>query len=176
MQGSRGFTLVEVTVATGILAAFLLAVGAIALGSRPFAVRSDATRFDALVAAARAVAASSGNGATLAFVSGGGGAGTTARLYAGRPNGGAMRLTSLAPVRLRAEVRAKNVGRPPFAIFFSSAGYATAASGSYAPGSFLASEPPCPVPSPGAAVVTFSAGRAGESRTLPCPSAVGASP
>lgn len=161
--------------ATGILAAFLLAVGAIALGSRPFAVRSDATRFDALVAAARAVAASSGNGATLAFVSGGG-AGSTVRLYSGRPNGGGMRSTSLAPVRLRAEVRAKNVGRPPFAIFFSSAGYATAASGSYGPGSLLASEPPCPVPSPGASVVTFSAGRGGESRTLPCPSGVGASP
>ncbi len=176
MRDSRGYTLVEVTVATGILAVFLLAVGAIALGSRPFAVRSDATRFDALVAAARAVASSGGNGATLAFVPVGGSAGATARLYAGRPNGGPMRPTSLAPVRLRTEIRAKNVGRPPFSLFFSSAGYATAASGSYAPGSYLASEPPCPVPSPGTAVVTFSAGRAGESRTLPCPAAGGASP
>ena len=66
-----GFTLAETAVTLAILA--MLAAGAVwMLGTHPGSVMRATDDFDAALASARAIAATSGNGATLAFLPRGG--------------------------------------------------------------------------------------------------------
>ncbi|MFN2528867.1 MAG: prepilin-type N-terminal cleavage/methylation domain-containing protein [Candidatus Baltobacteraceae bacterium] len=57
----RGFTLIEMAIATGILAMLVLAGAAFALGKRPMAMRQGAVEFSAQLQAALSLAAASGN-------------------------------------------------------------------------------------------------------------------
>ena len=177
-ESERGFSLVEVVIAVAI-AAVLLAAGGIWLGGmHPGALRNAADDFDAELGVARATAASSGNGATIAILpridAQGTHDGFTLRVYTGRPNAAnAVRPANAMAVISSATVSEKTFGNPPFAIFLSSAGHPTGLA-SYpavdAQGNpafdVIAAQPPCPA---GGIVLTFAnAQGARETRTLQC--------
>ncbi len=175
MEGERGYTLIEVVVAVAIAALLLAAGGVWLLGMRPGALPQAAHDFDADLNAARALASSTGNGATIAFLPRSGHDGFQLRVYRGRPTAAdAVRASNVMPLISDASVREATFGSPPFALFFSSAGapsgiaaYPTVrADGSvrFAP---IAAQPPCP---PGGTIVlTFgNAQGAHASRTLRC--------
>ncbi len=175
----RGFTLLEVLVTVAILA-LLLAAGAWTLSLHPSALAAAADDVDAALASARAIAASSGNGATLVFAPRTDGrgnrlAGFTLRVYSGRPDApGTVRATSAMPVVADASVRERTLGTPPFSLFVDSAGDASGAS-SYpaidaegnASFAVIAQEPACP---PGGFTLTLRnpQSRASATRTLSC--------
>ena len=94
---------------------------------RPAALRGALDDFDSNLAAAKALAASSGNGATLVFAPQTGGApGFTLRVYSGRPTAsGAVTTTNTMAAISATSVSEAHFGNPPFAIFLNSAGYPT---------------------------------------------------
>ena len=174
--GQRGFTLVELVVAVGIVA--LLAVAAtLSLALRPGALRATVASFDASFATARAIAATSGNGATIVVAprsdAHGRLPGFTLRIYRGRPTAAnAVALADVPAVVAEADVREAALGAPPFAIFLSSAGnasglasYPTFASDGTPRFAPIAAQPPCPS---GGLSLTFSSAHASQTRVLPC--------
>ncbi|MGA3036254.1 MAG: hypothetical protein ABSE64_02120 [Vulcanimicrobiaceae bacterium] len=148
--------LIETIVCVMIVVVLMAALGANTLGRKAYAIRAAVQSFSAFLDDARAVAQTSGSGATIAIASDGNG-GFTAALYAYRPLEGAV--TSSAPVRtLRG-----NVALTPVAIFISSSGTVSAAAWTPSDGS-LALEPTCDT----AISLTF----ADEAHTIPCEDAV----
>jgi prepilin-type N-terminal cleavage/methylation domain-containing protein len=143
----RGFTLIELLVVVGIVAVLLIAAGAFALGQRNYEIKAAGDRFDSLVDAARAIARSSGNGATLTVVKGGGGSGFVARVLSGRPNDLlAMKYSAIPALESNASIKETSDlnTEPPFAIFVNSRGNMSAASGWIFPDSgTIAQEPTC---------------------------------
>ncbi len=146
---------------------------------RPGALRGALDDFDSNVAAAKALAASSGNGATLVFAPQTGGApGFTLRVYAGRPNASnAVTATNTMAAISSTSVKEAHFGNPPFAIFLSSAGYPTGTANypsldaqENPTFNVIAQQPPCPS---GGIVLTFtSAQGVTATRTLPCNTSV----
>ncbi|HKU68716.1 MAG TPA: hypothetical protein VJP85_13140, partial [Candidatus Baltobacteraceae bacterium] len=100
----RGTTLLEVLLTAAIAMLIAAAVFGFARGSRAFAMRSAISQFDAALAYAQALAANSGNGATLVFqpraISGGAVLpGFKLVVYSGRPtSAGALAQAAIAPV------------------------------------------------------------------------------
>lgn len=143
----RGFTLIEVLVVVGIVALLVLAVGAFALGQRNYEIKAASDRFDSLVDAARAIARSSGNGATLTVVKGAGGTGFVARVLNGRPNNvPAMAYANIPALESNASIKETSDlnTEAPFAIFVNSRGNMSAAAGWVYPDSgTIAQEPTC---------------------------------
>lgn len=178
MESQRGFTLVEVVAAVAILALLCSAAVAMSLAQRPGALRAATSGFDASLAAARALAATSGNGATMAFAprtDGRGNAlpGFTLTIYRGRPNAaGAVTPSTVPPLVGDADLRERALGAPPFTLFLSSAGDPSGRAGypqfdargvaTFAP---LPAQPPCP---PGGFELTFSGAHAVQTRSLAC--------
>lgn len=149
-------------IAVAIAAILLVAGGVWMLSLRPGALRGAVNDFDGALAAARQLAATSGNGATLAFVPRSDGAhGFVLRVYSGRPNAAnAVTATNTMAVLSNATVSEATYGSPPFAIFLSSAGYPTGkASYPTVDGSgnatfpIVAKQPACPL---GGIVLTFT--------------------
>ncbi|MDP9025660.1 MAG: prepilin-type N-terminal cleavage/methylation domain-containing protein, partial [Candidatus Eremiobacteraeota bacterium] len=109
-KGQRGFTLVELVVAVACAVLLLAAGGTLVAGMHPGALRNAADDFDASLAAARALAASSGNGATMAVLprvdaKGNQLAGFVLRVYAGRPNAaGAVQAANVMAVESSAGI------------------------------------------------------------------------
>ncbi|MDQ2871727.1 MAG: prepilin-type N-terminal cleavage/methylation domain-containing protein [Candidatus Eremiobacteraeota bacterium] len=168
----RGYTLIEFAVACAILAVLLAAAARYSLGARPASLHAAILQADALTAQARAVAQTSGNGATLLVVPQAQGVSVT--LYAGRPDGRPMSATGAPPLVLNLEADGGSLGKPPFAVFFSSSGSATG-SPRYPQGAFdpanpplLPSQPPCPDQGRQAVILTFESAGRSESLTLPC--------
>jgi len=176
VDGQRGFTLVEMVVAVGIVA-LLAVVVTLSLALRPGALRATVASFDASFATARAIAATSGNGATIVVTprndAHGRLPGFTLRIYRGRPTvANAVTLADAPALIADADVREATLGAPPFAIFLSSAGNASGLAAyptfaqdgapQFAP---LASQPPCPS---GGLSLTFSSAHASQTRVLPC--------
>ncbi len=170
-----GFTLLEMVVAIGIAVVLLVAGGFWMLSMRPAALRGALDDFDSNLAAAKALAASGGNGATLVFAPQTGGApGFTLRVYAGRPNASnAVTATNTMAAISATSVSEVHFGKPPFAIFLNSAGYPTGtdnypsldAQGNPA-FNVIAQQPPCPS---GGIVLTFTSPQGvTATRTLPC--------
>lgn len=174
----RGFTLLELAIAVGILA-LLAAAGAWAFSLHPDALASATDDVDAALASARAIASASGNGATVVFAPRTAGAGFSVRVYTGRPNApGAVVPTNAMPVVADANVHEAKLGDPPFAIFIDSAGdasgqaaYPAFDAGGAARFSVIAQEPACPS---GGFVLTISIVTPPVSRTraLPCRNAL----
>jgi len=115
-------------------------------GDRAFAAQSAATIFDAELAHARALAATSGGTVTLAFTPASPGPGVVLSL--------APETDGAPPETLRADVSEAALGGPPLSISVDSYGHATG---------------PQPCPAPGGYTLTFSAGPGVQTRFLPCP-------
>jgi prepilin-type N-terminal cleavage/methylation domain-containing protein len=175
--GQRGFTLVEMVVAVGIVAVLTVAA-TLSLALRPGALRATIASFDASFATARAIAATSGNGATMVVLPRTDGHGNhlpgfTLRIYRGRPTAAnAVTLADAPALVADADVREATLGTPPFAIFLSSAGNASglAAYPTTAPDGSpqfdpIAKQPPCPS---GGLMLTFASSHASQTRVLPC--------
>jgi prepilin-type N-terminal cleavage/methylation domain-containing protein len=126
-EREAGFTLVEFVIAVAIATMLLAAGGAWMLSMRPGALRNAVNDFDSALAAARQLAATSGNGATLAFVPRTDNArGYELRVYSGRPTTStAVIATSIRASVSEATISEATLGAPPFAIFLSSAGNPT---------------------------------------------------
>jgi len=148
--------LIETIVCVAIAIILTAALSANMLGRNTYAIRAAVQSFSAFLDDARAVAQTSGTGATIAITSGTNG-GFTATLYPYRPLEGAD--LSSAPVRtLRGEV-----SLTPVAIFISSSG--TVSAGSWTPSNgALDLEPACDT----AISLTFGT----EAHTIPCQEAV----
>jgi type II secretory pathway pseudopilin PulG len=154
-RSERAATLIETLLAVAILALLVGSLGALFEGRRAYAVRSAVLGMQGLVADARAVAQSSGTGATVVIAAAGGG--FTATLYPYRPLPG-------ADLGLRAvRTLAGEVALTPLAVFISSSGTASAAAWS-PPSGTLATEPPCN----GSIGLQFSDGFTTESHAIPC--------
>lgn len=174
----RGFTLLEVIVATAV-AVMLLAAGVWTMATHPAALVSASDDLDAALAAARSIAASSGNGATLVFAPHGVN-GFSLRLYRGRPNAvGAVTASTFAQIISEASVREHTLGAPPFSLFIDSAGDASGSAQypTFDPSgdpifSTIAREPPCPL---GGFVLTLESPQSSATvtRALPCAVAAG---
>src|SRR5579862_6328896 len=135
VRTQRGFTLIETIVAVAIIAILLAAGGVWMLGMRPGALAQATNDYDAALASARAIASTSGNGATLAFVPRLDGgrrlSGFTLRVYSGRPASiNAVQATTAMPVESDAAISEKTLGALPFAIFIGASGHVSGA-GSY---------------------------------------------
>ncbi len=112
--GERGFTLIEVVVAVGIIATTLAAGVGLSLASRSFGVAAAATEFDHLLDSARTISHQV-QGATIAFVPDAYGDGTEVRVYAGTTNGTPV-ATTLPPLYTHAMIEeVESLGKPPFA-------------------------------------------------------------
>ncbi len=141
----RGFTLLEVLMATGALGILALALGSFSLGTRPGVVDASGAALPAVVARARALARASGDGATLAFAPSE--LGFSLTLSPHRPIPGSL-FGATRPERIetfRAYLASSTSGTEPFAIFISSAGTASWAAWSASSGP-LESEPGCAAP------------------------------
>ena len=114
----RGFTLVELIVAVGIVAV-LAAGGALALGQHPMSSSTAFAQLRAQIEAAKMLAAASGDGATIAVTAAG--SGFRSRVFSGRPDG-VLTPSQLAPVDSQAAIAEESAGAPPFSLFVSSAG------------------------------------------------------
>jgi prepilin-type N-terminal cleavage/methylation domain-containing protein len=150
MEGQRGTSLIEVLLTVAILA-MLWMVASVSFGNRAFETRSAATIFDAQLAHAAAIASTSGGTATLSFAIAPSGSGTVVSIAP----------PDAPPETLRADVSEPVLGKPPFTISVDAYGHAVA---------------PLPCPPAGGYTLTFSAGPASESRSLPCPATAIGSP
>jgi type II secretory pathway pseudopilin PulG len=168
-------TLLEVVVLVAIVA-IVSALGYAALAQRPAQARSTAVAFAALVAQARALAAITGgpdgSGASIAVIREGDD--YVATLYAFRPILGAGRAPvaepNTPPLRTPTAlelVQPNGPIEPPFALFFSASGHASAQApfrvGVDAP---LAAEPVCPLET--GIVVAFIDGVHNQSHSISC--------
>jgi len=162
---SPAFTLVEAVVTVALVVLLMTAAATLALGSRPFALRDAEDRVAAMLDAGRALAAESGDGATLVFAPGPSGAGTALALYRHRPRPG----VALEPAGVERYATAVRVSleapavSAPFAIFVDTGGSVSAAAWSPDAGP-LSSEPPCN----GALRFAFADGSRVERRSVPC--------
>ncbi len=141
----RGFTLLEILMATGTLGILALALGSFSLGTRPGVVSASGAALPAVVARARTLAEATGDGATLALVPSE--LGFSVTLYPHRPiPGSTFSATWVERIEnFRAYLASSAGGTGPFAIFISSAGTASWAAWSAAGGT-LESEPVCDAP------------------------------
>ncbi len=170
-------------VAVGIIMLLAIAGGVWTLAMRPGALRASVDGYDASIAAALALASTSGNGATLVFLprtDGRGSAlpGFTLDVYGGRPTAvGAVHASGTMRVVGDASVSEKSLGKPPFALFVSSTGRPTGVAAypaldvsgrpSFAA---IAVQPPCPS---GGLLLTFAVpAGARDTRSLPCGTSV----
>lgn len=142
-------------------------------GARSFGARSAADRFDAALAYARALAANSGNGATLVFdqrrsADGSALPGFVLTIYSGRPTAsGALSNAPAAPIESIADVREAKLGAVPFTIFLNSAGHASGTAGAVNVSTVIANDPGCPSGET-SVVLTFSDPRSSATRAIAC--------
>lgn len=151
-------TLIETLVVVAIVTLVLGALGAFFLGRKPYALRASFETVAALVSDARALAQTSGKGATVVLDSDGTG-GFRAALYPYRPIAGA----DLGAPALRTAGGGVKLAPLPLAIFISSS--ATASSSAWTPSSgTLENEPACN----DAFALTFDDGSREETHTIAC--------
>jgi prepilin-type N-terminal cleavage/methylation domain-containing protein len=165
VRSERGFSLIEVSIAVGVVA--LAALGALGatMASRAYAVSTAAARFDALLDAARTIAREMDTGATITFTPDIYGDGFIARLYRNRPAAGTPQTTTVPALEARVSLSETTLGTPPFALAIHSNG-AIAGIVHYTLGSTTTSETPCPAA--GAYQLTFSYAGSKANRTIQC--------
>jgi prepilin-type N-terminal cleavage/methylation domain-containing protein len=166
MCTDRGFTLIEVLIAVGLVA--LIAVGAVGatLSSRSMAVTTAAAGFDSLLDAARTTAREFPNGATIAFTPDAYGDGFTARLYHNRPGTAPLEASTIPAVEARVPLtETETLGSPAFAIAIHAGGAIAGIIGPVTSGT-AAAETPCPASGAYHLVFRYAGSRA--ERTIPC--------
>jgi hypothetical protein len=138
----RGSTLLDVVLASALIGIAVLACGALSLGTRPGSLDAASVAVPSLVARARALAETTGDGATLAFTPSS--AGFTATLYPHRPipESAFDAATIEQSESFRVYFGSSASGPKAFAIFLSSSGSASWTAWSPASG-LLAVEPAC---------------------------------
>jgi hypothetical protein len=177
----RGTTLLEVVLAAAIGLLIAAVFVNLAEGSHAAGMRSALSQFDAALAYAKALAATSGNGATLVFerrIAAGGTAlhGFKLTVYSGRPTGaGALQNSALPAIESGADVSEASLGGVPFTIFLNGAGHASAIRGATSTTGVLTSDPGCPA-GESSVVLSFSDARGPVVRSLPCNAAVAGAP
>lgn len=177
----RGTSLVELLIVVAIIASIAMVLCALPQGARPFAMRSSTAQFDAALAYAQSLAASSGNGATMVFTQrlspqGLPIAGFVLTIYSGRPTApGALAQAPMEPLLSTGDISEARIGAAPFTIFLNGAGHAGAMTGAVAPGSIIATDPGCP-PGESRITLTFSDARTSDRRVIPCNAAVAGPP
>ncbi|HET9096710.1 MAG TPA: hypothetical protein VFN37_08615 [Candidatus Baltobacteraceae bacterium] len=177
----RGTSLIELVIVVAVTVLIAVALWALPQGARSFGMASAASQFDSAIAYAQALAANSGNGATIVFdqrlsEAGSPAGGFTLTVYSGRPTAaGALEKAPMAPMTSSGDVRETRLGNVPFTIFLDSAGHASGMSGAVTAASMLASDPGCPA-GESSVVLTFSDPRTSSSRTIACNSAVAGQP
>ena len=166
MRSARGFTLIEVAIAVAVVV--LVATGAVAasMSSRSLAVSTAATRFDALLDAARTAAREFDGGATIVFEPDAYGDGFTAHVYGRRPSSGPLIATDLPSYDGRVTLtETALLGTPAFALALHANGKLGGIVGDVLHGN-AGAENACPAS--GAYVLVFTYGNAKATRTLPC--------
>lgn len=152
----------------------LLFGAAFLFGLHPGALAQAADDYDAALSAARAIATTSGNGATLVFAPRSGRtSGFELRVYSGRPTqGNAVTETTVMPVVSGATVAETTLGAPPFAIFLGASGdvsgrasYPSIDAAGTATFAKIAREPACPS---GGFTLVFADPNGASKRRLPC--------
>jgi prepilin-type N-terminal cleavage/methylation domain-containing protein len=175
-MGQRGVTLIELVISTAIAVTFAVAALWLTQGGRAFGMRSATAQFDAALAYAQALAASSGNGATLVFDRTPLRSGFVLTIYSGRPNAaGALRRAPIAPLLSQAGAREAELGGVPFTVFLNSAGHASGMSGAVTASTLLARDPGCPS-GESSIVLTLSDPRASDTRSIACGTPVAGAP
>jgi prepilin-type N-terminal cleavage/methylation domain-containing protein len=181
-RGECGFTLIEMVVTLAVVATLLTAGAIWMVGMHPGALVGALDDYDAAVASARATAATSGNGATLAFLPRTNGSrpltGFSLRVYRGRPTTGeAVQHTTTMPVIGNASVSEETLGNPPFAIFLGASGnvggvaaYPRIDGNGQTQFPAIAVEPPCP--KRGFTFTFTGPQKISVTRSLPCASSV----
>jgi prepilin-type N-terminal cleavage/methylation domain-containing protein len=176
MEGQRGFSLVEVLVAVGVVAMSLLALLAVR-GTRPPQAHVAALGLQSALAEARVLAASNaradGSGATVSLVPDGHG-GTTVSVYDARPIAGdapPVADAGFPPKHYHAAMRLTGGAATlsPLSIFVSSSGYASVAAGyGYDPAHplLLSADPGCNEAA--GVAIAVSDGAASETHPLDC--------
>jgi|GEM_PF-2055864 len=160
-MNQRGYTLLEMVITIAIVAMIVVAGGGFAVALHPFGTRASVQRVAALLATARSLAASSGNGATVTFT--GSGDRTVVALYPGRPDGGTFGAVLTSDTVDGSIASAGAVGATTFALFVDSGGTGTVSTWTPASGT-LPAEPPCPGPLD----LTFTVVGGGETHALAC--------
>ncbi len=172
-MGQRGSTLIELILAAAISILIAAVFFTLAQGSRAFAMRSASAQFDAALSYAQALAATSGDGATLVFDKRRAADGTVApgfvlTVYSGRPAAsGALHRAPMPPVQSTGDVTEAKLGGVPFAVFLNGAGHASASSGTVAASTVIASDPGCPA-GESSVVLRFGGPAASDVRKIPC--------
>lgn len=167
-MSQSGTSLLEVLVAAAL--AFMLAAAAwtASQGSRLLQAHTAAAQLDSLMAYGRALAATSGNGATVAFTPDRNG--TRVTLYAGRPDGLPVVPAPIPPLVLPVSITEAALGATPFTLFLdgagAAAGQAAYPASSATPWPAVSAEPSCPPL--GAYLLTLRAGPAAQTRRLAC--------
>lgn len=160
-MAQRGFTLLELTIAAGIMCLMLAAALPLAGALRPAAAPAAGNQFDAAVAYARSLAATSGNGSMLTIQ------GQTITIYAGRPTAPGALEQSGGPLTISATISESALGPAPLTIFFDALGDAGAMRGAVSPGQVVATDPGCPATET-ALVLRIADPRVTLTRSLPC--------
>jgi prepilin-type N-terminal cleavage/methylation domain-containing protein len=165
VRAERGFSLLELIVAVGVVSLIALGGAALTLSSRSLAVSSSALRFDALLDAARTSARAFEHGVTIAFVPDAYGDGFRAQLYANRPGTAPLLPSTIPAFEARVALReTETLGVPAFALTVHADGNVAGIRGDvFSP---AAAETACP-PS-GAYHVVFSYGAATAERYVSC--------
>jgi prepilin-type N-terminal cleavage/methylation domain-containing protein len=146
VNAQRGTTLIEVLLVTAIVVIVSAIAWGFTSGDRVFAAQSAATIFDAQLAHARALAATSGSASTIVFTPASPGPGVVLSLT---PDS-----DGVPPEALRADVSEPSLGAPPFSLAIDASGHARG---------------PQPCPAAGGYTLTFSAGPVSQTRFLACP-------
>jgi hypothetical protein len=147
---ARGQSIVEVLVAVSIVLVILSLGAGVSLRSHPGGTGVAARDIAAILADARALAATSGDGATVVIgpnqCSAAGSATQRATsmacLFSHRPISGSFSSSPARTIRLNADVEIPSLGTPPYGIFISPSGFVAAAQWSPSQGA-LTQEPVC---------------------------------
>jgi type II secretory pathway pseudopilin PulG len=165
VTSSRGFSLIEITIAVGIVAAVAIGGLGFTLGSRSLQVSSAALQFDTLLAAARRSASVSRYGETIAVAPDAFGDGFVARVYENRPGTVALVATTMPELAARVAVtETQTLGTPSFALTVHANGSVGGIAGD--PLGSAARELPCPAS--GTFHLVFSYALAQATRDVPC--------
>ncbi|MBV9439480.1 MAG: prepilin-type N-terminal cleavage/methylation domain-containing protein [Candidatus Eremiobacteraeota bacterium] len=166
MERSRGFTLMEVLVAAGILALVAAGAAGVAMSARATALQIAVLQFDALLDAALTTAHELDGGVTIAVTSDRFGDGFVARAYRNRPGSGRLVATTIPAAEGRASLEeTAALGPPPFALVFHGSGLVAGIRGDVVAAGTV-DESPCPAQ--GAYHLVFAFGGARVDRYVAC--------